>query len=133
MNLNTNLKTKNLDVDEELKEYLIKRIKKFEKFIDDEDTSAIADIELGRTTTDQRSGKIFRAEINLKVAGGYYRAEEEAEAIRDAIDEVSNEMTRELRDAKEKKQSRIREGARKMKEMLRGWYSGEDNQNGNST
>lgn len=123
MALNTNLKTTNLTADDELKGYLVKRIAKLEQFIDDDDTSAIADIELAQMAG-QQSGEIYRAEINLKIAGSYLRAESRAEAIRDAIDTVQEEIIRELKETKEKKRSRIRDGARKMKNMLRGLYPG---------
>jgi putative sigma-54 modulation protein len=117
MAINTNLKTTNLEADDDLKEYLAKRLAKLNKFIDDEDTSALADVELERRPG-QNTGEIYRAEINLKIAGSYLRAEETAEAIRDAIDEVQAEMIREIRKAKEKRRGRIRAGARKMKQMI---------------
>lgn len=118
MALNKNLKTTNIDVDDETKNYLAKRIKKFEKFIAEDSSPAIADIELERMTG-QQSGKIFRAEVNLQVRDLYLRAEEEAENIREAIDGMQEEMVRELRDAKEKKQTQTRDGARKAKKQLR--------------
>lgn len=118
MALNTNLKTKNIEVDEETKEYLAKRIKKFEKFIAEDTSPALADIELERRAG-QQSGRIFRAEVNLKIGDRYLRAEEEAENIREAIDAMKDEMVRELRDAKEKERTQTRDGARKAKEQLR--------------
>ncbi len=124
MALNTNLKTKNIEVDEETKEYLAKRIKKFEKFIAEDTSPALADIELERRTG-QQSGRIFRAEVNLKIGDRYLRAEEEAENIREAIDAMKDEMVRELRDAKEKERTQTRDGARKAKEQLREGQEGD--------
>jgi ribosomal subunit interface protein len=118
MALNKNLKTKNIEIDEETKDYLAKRIKKFDTFIADDTSPAIADIELERMTG-QQSGRIFRAEVNLKIGDRYLRAEEEAENIREAIDKMKDEMVRELRDAKEKERTQTRDGARKAKEQLR--------------
>lgn len=116
--LNPNLKTKNIDADQELKDYLAKRIKKFEKLISEDASPVLADIELERMTG-QQSGEIFRAEVNLKVSENYLRAEETKEDIRDAIDAMQEEMVRELRDAKEKRQTQTRDGAREAKEKLR--------------
>lgn len=118
MTLNKNLKTKNIEVDDETRDYLAKRIKKFEKFIDENASPAIADIELEKRAG-QQSGRIFRAEVNLKIGDNYLRAEEEAENIREAIDKMKDEMVRELRDAKEKRRAQARDGAREAKEQLR--------------
>lgn len=123
MAINTNLKTTNIELDEDLKDYLAKRLNKLEQFVDDDDTSAIADVELAQRSG-QQSGEIFRAEINLKIAGSYLRAEETAETMRNAIDLVQENMIRELRKTKEKRRSRIRAGARKMKRMIQGLYGG---------
>lgn len=124
MALNTNFKTKNIEIDEETKEYLVKRIKKFEKFIDEETSPALADIELEKRSG-QQTGRIFRAEVNLKIGDRYLRAEEEAENIREAIDAMKDEMIRELRDSKEKERTQTRDGARKAKKQLREEQGGE--------
>ena len=124
MPLTTNLKTKNIDVDEDVKNYLAKRINKFEQFIAEDTSPAIADIELEKRTG-QQSGKIFRAEVNLKAGDNYLRSEEAAEDIRDAIDAMQEQMVRELRDAKEKQQTQTRQGAREAKEQLQSQQDGD--------
>lgn len=118
MALTKNLKTTNIEVDQDTKDYLAKRIDKFEQFIAEDTSPAIADIELERMTG-QQSGKIFRSEVNLKVGDNYLRAEESAENIKEAIDKMREEMIRELRKAKEKKRTKVRDGAREAKEKLR--------------
>ncbi|MEX2369229.1 MAG: ribosome-associated translation inhibitor RaiA [Candidatus Paceibacterota bacterium] len=128
MAINTNLKVTNLEADDELKEYLAKRLIKFEQFVDSDDTSAIADVELEQRSG-QNTGSIYRAEINLKIAGAYLRAEEEAESIRNAIDSTQSDIVRQLRKTKDKRQSRIRAGARKMKDMIQGLYRWRDRDN----
>jgi ribosomal subunit interface protein len=125
MTLNKNLKTKNIEVDDEIRDYLAKRIKKFDQLIDEDTSPAIADIELEKMTG-QQSGRIFRAEVNLKIGDNYLRAEEEAENIREAIDKMKDEMIRELRDTKEKRRTQARDGAREAKEQLRESGSEED-------
>lgn len=128
MAINTNLKATNIEINDALEEYLAKRIAKLEQFIDDEDTSAIADIELAKVVGDQRSGNIYRAEINLHIAGAYLYAAVEKDDIRAAIDEVKDDMIREIKQEKEKKETLMRKGARKMKEMLRNIYSSDESQ-----
>ena len=117
MAITTNLKTTNITADDELKEYLAKRLSKLEQLIDDSDTAALADVELEKYSG-QNTGKIYRAEINLKLSGEYLRAESEAEAIRDAIDKIQEKMIREVRKADEKQRDQARAGAREAKQIL---------------
>jgi len=123
MAININLKTTNLEAGDDLQDYLAKKIIKLEKYIDKDDTSALADIELEKRSG-QQTGMIYRAEINLQVAGSYLRTEEEADDIRDAIAAMQESIIRKLRKTKEKRRGRIRSGARKMKQMIQGWYGG---------
>jgi ribosomal subunit interface protein len=123
MAINTNLKTTNLEAGDDLQDYLAKKIIKLEKYIDKDDTSALADIELEKRSG-QQTGMIYRAEINLQVAGSYLRTEKEADDIRDAIAAMQESIIRKLRKTKEKRRGRIRSGARKMKQMIQGWYGG---------
>lgn len=129
MQLNNNLTTTNIEISEETKDYLAKRVKKFEQFIADNTSPAIADIELERMTG-QQSGEIFRAEVNLKAGDVYLRAEEEAEDIRTAIDEVREEMVRQLRKEQEKQREQARSGAREAKEKLRNQPEAADSDSG---
>lgn len=126
MPINVNFKTKNIEVTEDIKQYTAKRISKLEQFVDDDDTSAIADVELEKET-DQRSGEIYRAEINLKIAGEFLRAEAQTADLREAIDVAQEEMIREVKKAKGKRRTLLRNGARKMKKMIRGWYTNDNN------
>jgi|GEM_PF-1004212 len=123
MAININLKTTNLEAGDDLQDYLAKKIIKLEKYIDKDDTSALADIELEKRSG-QQTGMIYRAEINLQVAGSYLRTEKEADDIRDAIAAMQESIIRKLRKTKEKRRGRIRSGARKMKQMIQGWYGG---------
>lgn len=121
MAINTNLKTTNIEAEDDLQDYLAKKLIKLEQFIDEDDTSAHADVELEKRAG-QQTGQIYRAEINLQVAGSYLRSEEEASDIRDAIAAMQESIIRKLRKTKEKRRGRIRSGARKMKQMIQGWY-----------
>lgn len=122
MALNTNLKTTNIEAGDDLQDYLAKKIIKIEKYIDDDDTGAHADIQLEKRSG-QQTGQIYRAEINLETTGSYLRAESEAGDIRDAIAAMQENIIRKLRKTKEKRRGRVRSGARKMKNMIQGWYA----------
>ena len=126
MAIQTNLKATKIDMTDALEEYLAKRVRKLDQFVDDEDTSAIADIELAKVLGDQRSGDIYRAEINLHISGAYLYAASEKDDLRAAIDAVKDQMVREIKEEKEKKETLMRKGARKMKQMLRNIYSSKE-------
>lgn len=121
MSINTNLKTTNIEAGDDLQEYLAKKLIKLEQFVDEDDTTVQADIELEKRSG-QQTGQIYRAEINLKIAGSYLRSEEKADDIRDAIAAMQESIIRKLRKTKEKRRGRIRSGARRMKQMIQGWY-----------
>lgn len=59
-------------------------------------------IEVGVTTRHHQKGKIYRAEINLKLPGKLLRAEEEAENIHTAINIIKEEIERQIKKYKEK-------------------------------
>jgi ribosomal subunit interface protein len=103
MAIRKNIKTTNIEFTTEISDYLDKRLFSIEKLIDPNDTSAMFDIEIGKTTEHHQSGNIFRAEINLHVAGKQLRASAEDATILNAIDKVEKEMIREFRRFKGKK------------------------------
>ena len=79
-----------------------KRLQSIEKLIDPNDTSAIFDVEVGKTTNHHQTGSIFRAEINLHIALKQFRATSEEETLFNAIDKAEKEIVNEVRRAKGK-------------------------------
>ena len=79
---------------------------------------ARCEIELERVA-DHKSGKIFRAEVNLYSGGKLFRAEATEEQIEQAIDTVRNELKHELQHASGKRQSLFKRGKQAIKDMMR--------------
>ena len=79
-----------------------------------------ARVEVEKTTKRHKRGEIYRSEINLKMAGASFRAEATDEKLFNAIDESRNEMAKELRRHKGKKEKSVRKGGAKIKAMARG-------------
>lgn len=104
------LSGKNITLDEPLKVFVEDRIGGLAKFIDGE--AVEARVEIGLPSKHHRSGKIFYAEINLKVGGKLLRATCQHEDLRNAIVDAKNEMQREIKKFKDKK----RDLSRKPKE-----------------
>lgn len=81
--------------------------------------SATCDVEFEKVTN-QQSGNVFRMEANLLVDGTLYRAEATEESFEKAIDEMRDELDKELRRAKSKQDSLSKKFGRKLKGMLTG-------------
>lgn len=118
--MKTNIKTTNLVLTPDIKDYLDKKLEDIERIIDRDNTSVSCQVELGRTTYHHQSGDIFRAEINLHKDGKYFRAVSEQDSIMAALDEVKDEILRELKSFSSKQQTMMRRGGAMIKNMMRG-------------
>lgn len=115
------IKATNLTVTPEISDYLQKKIDTLDKFIGDNTEEVLCDIELGKTTNHHRGGDVFGAEINIRKEGKYFRAVAEAETLYAAIDEMKDEIIRELTSHKSKQTTLVRRGGAMIKNMLRGF------------
>lgn len=119
--MNISIKSTNIELTPAIKDYTEKRISGITKF-SGEDTLAI--IEIGKTTGHHKNGDIFVAEINITTSlGKQFRAVSEKADLYEAIDDVRNEIVREVSSAKGKKDALWKRGARKIKDMMRGFRS----------
>lgn len=119
--MNTNIKSTNVALSTAITDYADKRFKKIAKLLD-YDPSTQCDIELARTTAHHQKGEIFKAEIHIVGAGKNLYAVSERADLYAAIDAVRDEITRGLKDQKEKRISFIRRGGAKVKAMLKGLW-----------
>ncbi len=112
-----NYKTNNLDVDEFLRALCEKKLETLQKFFQ-EHQEVSADIEF-QLEGASNSGKQYKIEVNLTIDGQLYRAEATEESFEQAIDEVRNELDKELRRDKRKRTSLMKRGGRALKNLLR--------------
>lgn len=112
-----NFKANNTEMDQRLQDLVDHKFQTLDKFIGDE-TDVKCDVEFEKMTA-HVSGQIHRVEANLWLHGKLYRAEATEESFEAAIDEVRNELDKELRRANSKRESLIKRGGRRIKEMLR--------------
>ncbi len=108
MALQHTLKGTNINLTSEHKSRVEEKMAQLEKLIDPNDESALADVELERTTNHHQKGEIFRAEINLHIAGAHLRAEETSEDIFVALDGAKDDMLRRLRKEKTKRKDKAK-------------------------
>ena len=114
-----NLKNKDLKITPAIENYLQKKIASLEKFVKKFNQDLIkADAELGRTTRGQKTGEIFRAEINLVIGGQFFRAEAASDNLYAAIDEVRDDLERQIKKFSAKKSTIFIRGARSIKKKF---------------
>lgn len=119
-NKTLNIKATHFDLNDEVREYVESKINSLDKFIDaTEQDTALYNIEVGKTTTAQHTGDIFRAEINLSVHGKAYRTESTKDHLFAAVDEAVHELEHQLVHKKSKRNTLFRRGAKQIKKLLR--------------
>ena len=111
----------NLDLTDAISTYVEKRVRALEKFIDPKDTSAIMDVEVGKTTKHHQRGDVFRAEFNFSIGGKSFRAVANQADLYAAIDEVKDEMAREIRSSRSKEKTLFKRGKAAIKDLLKGF------------
>jgi putative sigma-54 modulation protein len=116
--MNIDIKATNLELTDAIRSYVYDKFSALDKLIDASDTSASAQVEVGKTTEHHQSGDIFRTEINLHVAGANFRAVEKTGDLYASVDIVKDKIVRELRRHKEKQSSSQRKGARVFKKFM---------------
>lgn len=110
-------KATNTNLDQGLSALVEQKFQSLGKFIGDE-TDVHCAVEFEKETAHQ-SGAHFRVEANLTLKGKLFRAEASEESFEKAIDEVRDELDKELRRDNDKRGTLAKRGGRKLKEMLR--------------
>lgn len=118
--MKTNIKATNITIPSETSEYLDKKLAVVEKIVNDE--NMFCQVELGRISNHHTTGDVFRAEINCHSMGRDFRAVAEKESLHSAIDSVKDEIVREIKTDKSRRQTMIRRGGAKIKNMIKGIY-----------
>jgi putative sigma-54 modulation protein len=99
------IKGTNMELTEAIKDYVNEKIGSMEKFFDN---IIEARVDVGKTTNHHQKGDVFRAEVNLQVPHTLLRAEAEREDLYMAINEVKDEIQRQLKKYKEKMRGNVK-------------------------
>lgn len=118
--MNIHIKTTNLTLTPEIKEYFDKKMEGLDRLIDPNDTSVSCQVELGKISNHHKSGDIYRAEINFMRDGKQFRAVSEQETLMAAMDEAKDEIIREFKGFKSKQTTMMRRGGAAIKNMMKG-------------
>ena len=100
--MKTTIKTTNLDLTPEIKKAIEEKIATLDKFISHTDTPVEAFVEVAIETRHHKKGKIYYAEVNIKVPGEIIRSEAKEDNINKAINTVKDELQRLLKKYKAK-------------------------------
>ncbi len=112
-------KATNVVIDTAWQDLVEQKFQSLEKYVGNE-TDAKCDVEFEKETGDHHnSGNLHRVEANLFLHGKLYRAEASEETFEKAIDAVRSELDRELARFNERRETLIKRGGRKLKQMLR--------------
>jgi len=100
-----------------LEEYARKKIDSLKKFVSKIDFEIEIFVEIGRTTSGQKKGRVYRVEAMMIVPGQILRAVTDDFDVRVAIDSVKNELQLEIKKYKGRFDSHTKKEARFFKEL----------------
>lgn len=117
--MNISIKSTGIELTESLKDYTEKRIAGTSKFVGE---GAVVTVEIGKTTAHHHNGDFFKAEINMSTSlGKQFRAVSEKSDLYEAIDDARDGLVREINSAKGKKDALWKRGARRIKNIVKGF------------
>ncbi len=117
--MSINIKTTNIESGSEAESYLIKKLDLLKKFVDFTSDNVTAQAELAKSTNHHNKGGIFQAEINVRIGKVSFRAACEAEDIHTAIDDLKDDLERQITTEKDKHITSVRKGGAEIKEIAR--------------
>lgn len=119
--MNTRIKSTDYQITPEVSDYLNARLLTLEKLLGTDAELARCEVELGRDAGNQRHGEhIWFAEIMIKAPNGMRaRATNRAASINAAIDDVKEEVERQLRREKQTHIRIIRKSGAAIKRLLK--------------
>ncbi len=115
----SNLKATNMELTDAIREYVEKRLSQLDKLLQGHRDMHLS-VEVGKTTRHHKEGDFFFAEVNLVLGGENFRAVSERDNLYTAIDEVKDELARELTHFKDRRRTLIRRGSLAIKNTLKG-------------
>ena len=116
------IKTTNITLTPDIKEYLDRKLESLKKFIDDADDTVAVDVELGKSSMHHQTGDVFRAEINVFEGKKSYRAVAEGNDLVSALDGMKDQILHSLRNDKTKKMTLIKKTGSRLKQFIRRFY-----------
>ncbi len=118
-----NLQGKNIEMTDAIRDYVIKRVTNLEKLlknIEEAGGEVSARFEVSKTTNHHKLGDVFHADCSINIKGEEFHASADTEDLFQSIDEVKENLFREISKNKDRKQTLLYRGARSVKKMMKG-------------
>jgi putative sigma-54 modulation protein len=118
-----NIKGKNIELTEAIKDHALKRATNLEKLlsnIEEGGGEVKINFEVGQSTKHHKSGVIFHSDCLINIDGQEFYASSDKEDLYQAIDEIKEELFRDIKKSKDRRQTLFKRGASSVKKMLKG-------------
>ncbi len=112
------ISAKNFEITPSIESYVDEKINGLSKLIRVHEERGVAEarVDVSKTTQHHRKGDVFHADVNLVLPGSVLRAQSEGLDIFSAVDEVKDELARQIKAYKGKQSAKFRRGAQKVKQ-----------------
>ncbi len=121
--MNINLQAKNVVLNDSIRDYVLKKVTNLGRLLEKmEERGGEVNInfEIGRNTNHHRAGEVFYANCSINIDGEKYYLSSDANDINGAVDDVKENLFREISKNKNRKRVLFHRGARKIKNMMKG-------------
>lgn len=112
-----------MDLTEAIKDHVLKRVTNLEKLLSNIEKGGgeiRVNFEVGQSTKHHKSGVIFHSDCLIKIDGQEFYAASDKEDLYQAIDEIKEELFRDVKKNKDRRQTLFKRGASSVKKMLKG-------------
>lgn len=117
--MNITIKATHHDLTLAMRELIEEKFSALDKLVMHAGSPATLSCEIEESIAVERAGAKYRAEGNLSVDGKLFRAQANGSTLEDAVDQVRDELSRELQNASGKKHGLLKRGGAALKRMLR--------------
>jgi ribosomal subunit interface protein len=118
--MNMNIKATNIDLNQDIKDYVNAKIGSIDKLLPENNDIQIF-VEIGKESNHHQNGPdVFMTEVRVSLEGKEFYIKDRSSELFGAIDLVQDEMKRQVVDKKRKSQTLFVRGARKLKKRIKG-------------
>ncbi len=118
-----NFQAKNIEITEAIHDYAEKRVTNLGKLlseIEERDGEVIVLFSVSKTTHHHKGGEVFHADCSINIKGKKFYSSVVRQDLYEAIDEVKENLFREISRNKDRKQTLFKRGATSVKKMMKG-------------
>jgi ribosomal subunit interface protein len=117
--MNITIKSTGHELTDDVRSLVEEKFSSIEKIVAKSNAPAQLSCEIERSIAVERAGSKYRAEGNLNVDGQVFRAEATGDTLEDAVDNVRDQLTRTLQNARGRRRELLKRGGAALKRMLR--------------